>query len=1682
MSLLQVNAAVVENNTIVQAEVLRTETVGNPVKIKAIQGAKYILAEGENGFAPENITVKRVGKDLHVILEGTEEDQPQLIIEEFFDKPGELVGKAEDGQWHTYIASDGDSDHEAAFLMDGDSSALVLGADVIGSLDGLAVATLAFSPALLALGALAGIAAAIGLANAFDNKKDGGNSDGGDGGDGGGQKPPAPSLGEVIDNKGDLKGPVKNGDIIDDDMPVFTGTGTPGNIVIIRDQGEDIGSTVVGEDGNWTWTPEDPLSEGEHNFELIEKDKEGNESEVAPGIGIIVDITPPAIANIIEVIDDFGPKTGIILSGQPTDDNTPTIKGTAEINSTVEIWLDSELIGSVLSDANGQWSFTPKNGIADGSYQLSLVVVDKAGNRSEATEPFELIIDTRIPGKPGEGDTAGIGTIWDDVGLVVGELKSGDTTDDKKPTLEGSFQIPGSTIVVKQNGTIIGTAIVDENGGWRYETPELTDATYNFSIIIETPTGYTSEESDPWTIIVDTRAPDAPVIDGLTDNAGDVQGEIGAGDITDDATPTLHGTAEQNSTVIIYNHGKEIGRTEADADGNWSWTIEPRLANGPHELSVKAQDKAGNISDESGKLAFEVQAGGVAPTPSIEGAYDDVEAHTGMLGNGAVTNDRQPELRGTAPAGEVVYIRQDGAVVDSVTADADGRWSWTPGTELADGTHRFVAETVDAAGNRQPTGEFALVIDGTAPGAVSDLTLEDNVGPVTGEIKDGDTTDDATPTLRGSGEPGDTIIVKDGADIIGSVKVGADGSWEMTTPPLGDGHHQLEVVVRDAAGNESAGTTVEFDVDTSKVAISIDYAVDNAGSRTGNLADRDVTDDTTPTLHGQAKPNSTVEIFDAAGKSLGSVKANAFGAWSMTLPVQAEGVHRYTAKATDPAGNSATSAAFELEIDTTAPGKPGDGGTGGDGIGGAWDDVGPITGELENGDTTDDNTPKLEGSGLQPGDTVIVKDKDTGEIIGTVIADENGGWQLTPPPLKEGENNLVIVIEDPAGNRSEESDPWTIIVDTRAPDAPVISGAWDNVSGGIENGLVFDRGITNDRTPELRGSAEANTTVRIYDAVTGVLIDTVITNSAGDWNWTPGTELPDGTYRYYVTATDAAGLTSAPSATFTLDVDGTVAKPSISGAWDDVVGGVSDDLILNNGLTNDRTPELRGMAEANSIVGIYNALTGALIQTVTVDGAGNWNWIPDPELADGTYSYYVKATDPAGNVSEASDTFTVEVDGTAPSAPVIEHVIDDSGSTNADIANGGSTYDKTPTFSGSAEPGSTLTLKLGVETYTAEVDENGDWTWTPPTDISIGSYTLTVASTDSAGNVSSSSSWDFTINNRPVKGSEDFNYITGLSDPLFKDLRYKGDATFKSGLNVKTTTLYNTVAGTYVMPDGIQLAASSTVRTPNARFTLPGESTDIQFTWTANVKVTVTVYDPDGNILKTSRIGADIDAVTITTGTFNYEATAGKKVGSIYVVADSSIQLDAFSMDNFSWGNKISTVSSDDFVEDNTVTGLDYLSEDKLETTSERGNDAESTKAEGLSQADIGYHKGVATINYAEQLLDLSSVLQSNQEINVVNMANNENNMLNVTLGDLLTNSEQETVVADGKSTLMIQGDKGDVINLSDLLPDGSDVGDWAKAEGTVTVDGIQYEVYQHSDAESELLVQMGVQTNLDNH
>ncbi|KLG04204.1 hypothetical protein YA49_20445, partial [Enterobacter cloacae subsp. cloacae] len=267
------------------------------------------------------------------------------------------------------------------------------------------------------------------------------------------------------------------------------------------------------------------------------------------------------------------------------------------------------------------------------------------------------------------------------------------------------------------NGNPIGEVIVDDEGTWTF-TPEtgLGDGEHEISVIIQDPAGNQSEPSDPWVVIVDTTAPDAPVIDNIYDDVGDKVGALKPGDMTDDNRPTISGSAEAGAIVSIYDNGQKIGETTADDLGNWSFTPEQPLATGDHEITVTAIDKAGNTSEPSVGFNFTLITSPSIERPTINSIYDDVGIKQGNLSSGDSTDDTRPTLTGTADAGATVVIYDNGQKIGETTADDQGNWSFTPETELSEGSHDLVVAVIDIVGNvSAPSDAWELVIDTTAP-------------------------------------------------------------------------------------------------------------------------------------------------------------------------------------------------------------------------------------------------------------------------------------------------------------------------------------------------------------------------------------------------------------------------------------------------------------------------------------------------------------------------------------------------------------------------------------------------------------------------------------------------------------------------------------------------------------------------------------------------------------------------------------------------------------------------------------------------------------------------------------------------------------------------------------------------------------------------------------------------------
>ncbi|WP_311168459.1 Ig-like domain-containing protein [Pseudomonas aeruginosa] len=1116
----------------------------------------------------------------------------------------------------------------------------------------------------------------------------------------------------------------------------LSGTAEPGSSVTLTDgNGNPIGQTTADANGNWSFTPSTPLPDGTV-VNVVARDAAGNSS---PPASVTVDAVAPATPTV-------DPSNGTTLSG------------TAEPGATVTLTDgNGNPIGQVTADGSGNWTFTPSTPLPNGTV-VNATATDPSGN---ASSPASVTVDAVAPATPvvnpsngttlsGTAEPGATVTLTDGNGNPIGQV-----------TADGSGNWSFTPTTPLPNGTVVNATATDASGNTSAGSSVTVDSVAPATPVINPSNGttlsgtaepgssvtltdgngnpigqVTADGSGNWSFTPSTPLADGTVVNATaTDPAGNTSGQ---GSTTVDGvaptTPTvnlsngssLSGTAEPGSTVILTDgNGNPIAEVTADGSGNWTYTPSTPIANGT-VVNVVAQDAAGNSSPPA-TVTVDSSA---PPAPVINPS------------NGVV-------ISGTAEAGATVTLTDAGGnPIGQVTADGSGNWSFTPGTPLANGTV-IVATATDPTGNTGP--QAATTVDAVAPPAPV-------IDPSNGT------------TISGTAEAGAKVILTDGnGNPIGETTADGSGNWSFTPgTPLANGT-VVNAVAQDPAGNTGpqGSTTVD--------AVAPNTPVVNPSN--GNL------------LNGTAEPGSTVTLTDGNGNPIGQTTADGSGNWSFTPGSQLPNGTVVNVTASDAAGN--TSLPATTTVDSSLPSIPQVDPSNGSVISGTADagntiiitdgngnPIGQVTADgsgnwsftpgipLPDGTVVNvvarspsnvDSAPAVitvdgvapaapvidpsngtEISGTaEAGATVILTDGG-GNPIGQATADGSGNWTFTPStPLANG-TVINAVAQDPAGNTSG---PASVTVDAIAPPAPVIDPS---------NGVVIS------------GTAEAGATVILTDG-NGNPIGQVTADGSGNWSFTPGTPLANGSV-INALAQDAAGNTSGPAST-------TV----------DSVAPATPVLDPSNGTV------ISGTAEAGATV-ILTDGGGNPIGQATADGSGNWSFTPGTPLTNGTVINAV-AQDAAGNTSGPVST---TVDAVAPATPVI------------DPSNG-------VELSGTAEPGVRVILTDGNGNPIGQTlaDGSGNWTFTPGTPLANGTVVNAVAQ-DPAGNTSgpASTTVDTVAPATPVINASNGSVITGTAEVGAKVILTDGNGnpigettadgsgnwTFTPGTPLANGTVINAVA------------------------------------------------------------------------------------------------------------------------------------------------------------------------------------------------------------------------------------------------------------------------------------------------
>ncbi len=414
-----------------------------------------------------------------------------------------------------------------------------------------------------------------------------------------------------------------------------------------------------------------------------------------------------------------------------------------------------------------------------------------------------------------------------------------------------------------------------------------------------------------------------------------------------------------------------------------------------------------------------------------------------------------------------------------------------------------------------------------------------------------------------------TILV-DGVQV-GTATSNAGGVWTFTVPGVSEGVHAV-VATASVAGNVVS--------DTSSFTVNSQNFIEIA-----TPANNSTVSDATPTIEGTTVPGATVTVI-VDGQPVGTVVANAQGVWTYNVATPlADGAHTVTVETTN-AGGVKVSATTSFDVDTTVDGQL-------------------VITSPQGGDKLKTPTPTITGT-TEPGATVTVS--IDGNVVGTVVADSEGNWEL-PVTTALADGPHTVHAEAVIGGKTAES---TVEFEVKRP------GATDNV---IEIDSPTSDEVVTTSTPTITGTAPAGATVTIV--VDDVVVGTTVADTNGNW-------------RFKLPAPIADGVHTIDAQT---EIDGTVHEASVSFE----VKHSGPDLVVTSPaaggtIYGEGSVPVSGTATPGSTIDIY--VDGVLVGTTQAGDDGKWS-TEIPGMEPGEVEISVVARDGDGN--ETTVIVTVEV-------------------------------------------------------------------------------------------------------------------------------------------------------------------------------------------------------------------------------------------------------------------------------------------------------------------------------------------------------------------------------------------------------------------------------------------------------
>ncbi|EGM76015.1 putative Ig domain-containing protein,BNR/Asp-box repeat protein [Rheinheimera sp. A13L] len=869
-------------------------------------------------------------------------------------------------------------------------------------------------------------------------------------------------------------------------------------------------------------------------------------------------------------------------SGSSSTDNitnvtTPTFTGTAEPNSTVEVFAGATSLGTVVANGGGAWSLTVAGGSAltDGTYSITATATDTAGNQALApSAALSVTIDTTAPVKPAAPDLAAASD--------TGSSNSDNLTNATSLVFNGTAE-DGSTVSLNSSvNNALGTATA-AGGSWSLTTAAVTsEGLHNITLTATDLAGNVSVASDPLAITLD-KTP--PAIGGVAFDQGSVTSVNQAA-----LSFTLAGAevgATANYSISSSNGGTAVTNTFAVVSAGQQVTglNVSGLNDGLLTASLTLTDAAGNSNNPA--VTATVNKDANVPTISsvaiANGNYKagDTVSFSLTFNEALVLSGANSDYSLAVDIGGVtrqalLTSNAAGVLTFSYTVQA-GENTAASGVAIASNALSLLnGATIKDAGNNDATLSFgginnsAAKVDTTAPTltVVTDPAQAVFVNAANYQIKGTHAEIGLTINLyTDTGNDG----TADGGVLVSAV-VDADGNWSLVQPLVADSAHNYVVIAEDAAGNVSAAvdvpTITEDSIAPVAPAVTSPAAALAVNTLSQLISGTHTEDGVRVELFADADndgvaDNSTV----LASAEVGVVTA---GSWSLTAPLTQNTANNFVVIAKDKAAN--VSAAVDVVTVTQ-------------------DSVAPVV--TVTALATADSTPALAGT---VDDTTATLSLVVNGQTYTPTNNGTGGWNLADnqiAALPHGVYDVVVTATDTQGNVGTDASTNELTIDLLPPSGYSVVIQQNRIDAANQAAMSF-----------VFAGAEVGSTYTyvVSDGTNSVTNTGVVTAANQQIGSINVTGLAEGTLQLSVILTDTVGNAGAAATATVVKLYN--ATPVISGS---PATSVNEDSLYS--FTPVATDTDAGTTFTFSISNkpvwaSFNTATGALTGTPTNEHVG----------------------------------------------------------------------------------------------------------------------------------------------------------------------------------------------------------------------------------------------------------------------------------------------------------------------------------------------------------------------------------------------------------------------------------------------------------------------------------------------